>query len=273
MASFPWWTEAEWLLLIELFDREGPRPPPEAIETLSDALRALGALSERPDTRRLAAHRSYRSRDAVWTQFDEVVALAEGRPRRAPRRLTEVWQRYQERPEHVREFAAPLWQLLEVERKPHERESLRNGPDVLQRFLRDLHRLLQDIVDDGERVLPPESRSELAAAWGDIQESRVIDTAVDELDGPRLEGPLRGVGLTGAQLDFKLNPFRRAYDQWSRQRALASLRRALRWANVVLGSLSKVIVGLDALKEFKEGTETALEEGPAGPPLLEPALA
>jgi hypothetical protein len=40
------------------------------------------------------------------------------------------------------------------------------------------------------------------------------------------------------------------------------LRRAFRWANIVLGSLGGALAGsgLEIFKEFKEGTEAVLDE-------------
>lgn len=276
MASFPWWTSREFELLVALYDRAGTRPPHEAFEVLSDALRALGEESEREATRRAAAHPSYRSVNAVATQFKWVVELADESPEavRAPKRLLATWDAYREEPARIRWVAESTMQLLARPEVPFQ-IAISADQQALQAFLGDLHAALEDFVRDSGRLLHPVLQDELMLAWAQLEKRGDLKAAIDTLgvDDPRLEADLQRVGLTGPELRLKLNPFARYLENWRGDRAISSLRRALRRADVVLGSLSKLLGPLDAFKEFKESTELAIDEtfGADGPLVLAPA--
>jgi hypothetical protein len=72
--------------------------------------------------------------------------------------------------------------------------------------------------------------------------------ASDELDWEYVEG----IGLTGRMLDWK----RRFLDETVRE---GGISRFLKVANSFLGSLSKVLLPLEAVKEYKEFVEAALK--------------
>jgi hypothetical protein len=66
--------------------------------------------------------------------------------------------------------------------------------------------------------------------------------------------------LTGSQLDFKLTGFRRLRERFRSFGSRHVFRRALRWADVILGSLAGVVGAAEPIKEFKEGVEAAIDD-------------
>lgn len=85
--------------------------------------------------------------------------------------------------------------------------------------------------------------------------------------GETLDAQLAAAGLAGQLLAVKVAGFRRelgaVLEQTERPRRKRWFRRAAKWADIVLGSLSSVpIVGpvVEPLKEFKESVETQAEQ-------------
>ena len=262
MPFGPVWTEDEWAVLLELYLREGRDPRPQSIEETHDLLRALGLMSEDPRRRRSARNPSYRSLGAVWAQFYVVRSLDEpGRRVHVPRRLRTLWERHKRDPEVVPARAGYVFELVGARRKPFglvERPSLKL-------FLVDVSQLLDEAVDIvvglDHSAIGADMSDTFAAAWADIQGRSVLDSIDDELNSVDV-ARLADAGLAGVQLDFKLVGWREALREWRTERTAEALRRAFRWANIVLGSLGKALTGpgLEVFKEFKEGTEAVLDE-------------
>ena len=112
-------------------------------------------------------------------------------------------------------------------------------------------------------------------AWGDLERRGVVAQITEELrtaDHVAYEE----AGLSWPQLRFKLLGWRTAFREWIESPIADAMRRAFRWANVILGSMGKFVAGpgLEIFKEFKEGTEAAFDEAmPTGGFVLMPALA
>jgi hypothetical protein len=145
-------------------------------------------------------------------------------------------------------------------------------------FLTDLAALLDESVEligalPASRA-SPELVSAHAAAWADLKDRSPLSAVLSELEARDTTGALNNVGLAGVQLGFKLTGWFRALTEWGDARTLDALRRAFRYANLVLGSLGQALrgPGLDMFKEFKEGTEAVLDEAtPPGGYLPAPA--
>jgi hypothetical protein len=75
-----------------------------------------------------------------------------------------------------------------------------------------------------------------------------------------LDSELERVGLTGSQLELKRSGWVRALARFEAAPVRSLLLRALRWANIILGSLAGVVGASEALKEFKESVEQGLED-------------
>jgi hypothetical protein len=150
--------------------------------------------------------------------------------------------------------------------------------DELKSFLYDIHELIDDVVRtisvlSGSNASPDDVGA-YVAGWEELNQRPLLEVISAELDAPDAILRLGDAGLLGAQLTAKLAPFRRWWAEWRSARSLESLQRALKRANVILGSLASVLPGVEALKEFKETTEAMVDEAvPRGGYLPVPAIA
>jgi hypothetical protein len=158
---------------------------------------------------------------------------------------------------------------------------------LLREFLRQLEKLLQEVVENPRPAIPGRHHESMGAAWTDVQGNfSVAINALNPTDPSMvatLEEALQERGLTGSQLIFKLNIFRHAhenlldhgtanYGQEQRKkprwwaRFLSFFTGALKAADVILDSLAGVPVmgqALEAIREFKEAVESGAELGEA----------
>src|SRR5215217_1770747 len=91
------------------------------------------------------------------------------------------------------------------------------------------------------------------AAWEQLRSK--IRYWKDDLYYSRYEDDLQSVGLQGPQLDLKLQGLSSAWERFKSRGTARLLRNLLGWVNAILGSLAKVIPGVEALKELKEAIE------------------
>lgn len=130
----------------------------------------------------------------------------------------------------------------------------------LRDFLDETEALLTEIIDRRSEFIPGELQPYFVDAWPEVRAS--ISTAKGDLFTRSVVADrLPSAGLSGKQLALKLVAFRRSVDAlklggWSRR----LLKRVLGWLNIILGSLASVLPGVDAIKEFKEAIENALDE-------------
>jgi hypothetical protein len=133
------------------------------------------------------------------------------------------------------------------------------GPDRdrLCVFIDDVVYVLDETVKAQNILFPDSFRANLNDAWGNV--SSRIDQIKNDIRNTNTttDRQLEAAGLTGAQLNLKLDGFGAAFGNWKVKAGLKLLRRVLSWANVILGSLSFVA---EVLKEIKEAIEKALEE-------------
>jgi hypothetical protein len=263
MARQPVWSRAEWAVLVELLLRWEERPPDEEIERTQRVLRAAALTSQDPLLRQQATDPSFRSLEGVWTQY--YVARRSRDPGRrwiAPARLRQLWREVEQDPAVVAAIAEEFRGRIEGGDNPYRV----TDRSALRLFLADLGDLLGECVELIATMPRPRATAELvsthAAAWRDLRDRGALDSVLDELANAEIERQLAGAGLAGAQLAFKLTGWFSALREWREARTADALKRAFRWANVVLGSLGKVVagLGLDVFKEFKESTEAMLDE-------------
>lgn len=128
-------------------------------------------------------------------------------------------------------------------------------------FIDELHSLLEAVVFKHEQLFPADLLKPIHEAWKDADEAFVgLRSAIKQVDEVRLTK----VGLTGSHLKLKLTGFYRAKAKHRKDTAdgwRAWLLRLLKWANIILGSLGKVLDQADVIKEMKEALENGLEEG------------
>jgi hypothetical protein len=139
----------------------------------------------------------------------------------------------------------------------------------LDAFVAELHDVLRTVIFEHSDWLPDDLWTSYEVAFmalrGSVDETRATllperftDPSAEYQQG--LDIALERAGLTGTQLELKLSGWRRAIGFFRAGPTRSLLRRALRWANVLLGSLAGVVGAAEALKEFKETVETGVEE-------------
>lgn len=73
-------------------------------------------------------------------------------------------------------------------------------------------------------------------------------------------GSLENAGLSGPLLSLKLDRFNRARELLRPGFARGAFKRLLRWANVLLDSLSTILPPAKAIEEFKKTVDGALAD-------------
>ena len=135
--------------------------------------------------------------------------------------------------------------------------------EVLAGFLIELRGFLPTTLDNQAAWVPAELTDPLWRAWREVEPN--FDTAVLYLREPPdievLERQLSDVGLRDDQLALKETGFRNALGRFRDRLTKPALKSVLGWANIILGSLAGIIPGGDAIEEYKEGHEQALEDG------------
>jgi hypothetical protein len=159
---------------------------------------------------------------------------------------------------------------------------------LLQEFLGQVEKLLQDLVDNPRPVIPGRHHESMRDAWKDVQPKfgAAISALTNPTDPGTIEEALRARGLTGAQLIFKLNVFRHALENLLDHGTAKDVKdglvqprerrwwvRFLRWytgalkaADVILHSLAGVpVVGVftESISEFKEAVDSGADLGEA----------
>ncbi len=131
--------------------------------------------------------------------------------------------------------------------------------DNLNEFLTYLERLLKIVVDARDILFDEELRQRLLDAWdGVVKKFPDIKQELDSLSQSKLQAK----GLSGKEAEAKLFGFKRVFRAFRKFGGLKLLRRALKWADVILGSLASIIPGIDSIKEFKESVEAGLDDDP-----------
>lgn len=156
----------------------------------------------------------------------------------------------------------------------------RQDAEMLTEILDWIEHVLSVLVADVEATFlrsgphqPPEFRAQMSAAWP-LNQRRL--TAIRSIvgqaiaDNPDAEGAasvsralvaqLEEHGLTGADLLPKHGSIRWIFKRFQRSRTLLWLRRFLKAANSILGSLGVAIPQAAAVGEFKDFLELALRE-------------
>jgi hypothetical protein len=147
----------------------------------------------------------------------------------------------------------------------YEETPVENPRGVLADFLIELEALLPRTLDGYEGWFPPELRGPLRSAWAELGESfPMADRYLREPpDAVLLDAQLAHVGLAGNQLRLKVGAFRGKLAGLGELITKPMLKSALGWANIILGSLSGIVPGVEAIKEYKESFEQALDDANA----------
>lgn len=123
-----------------------------------------------------------------------------------------------------------------------EEQEFEEPTEQLSQFLDKVQNELEMIVYDTYRNIGPELSELLSSVWKELAEN--FDEAKKDLLDIKQED-LFDVGLTGNGLKLKLKGFELAV-------ANRLKKPILRWINIILGSLSKILPVLEPIKEYKE---------------------
>lgn len=142
----------------------------------------------------------------------------------------------------------------------------------LDAFVDECYQLLRTVVFEYRGWLPDELRDAYEVAFISLETSRaelrralvpemfVSNIPYDDDYLVLLELRLEQAGLVGPQWALKEAGWKRALDRFRRFPTRFVLRGALKWANVILGSLAGVVGAAETLKEFKEAVEAGIED-------------
>jgi hypothetical protein len=144
---------------------------------------------------------------------------------------------------------------------------------LLREFLRQLEKLLSEVVKNPGLASPGRHGEKMSHAWDSVRLEFVAARRALNPKVGKFISPLSDAGLTGPQLVFKLSIFNHAYDELmdvgipkedappKKQRWWRRLfKPVLSAADVILGSLAKVgIPGAEVIQEFKEAVESGTE--------------
>lgn len=127
--------------------------------------------------------------------------------------------------------------------------------EVIEYIFTQYQEVLEEIIDN-ENWFPNEIYQNIQRAWNDL---KIKDTKSSVIEGLTRE-KLIECGLSGTQWEFKeslIEFLREKFKEKTKKIALLLLKAI----NAVLGSLLSVtpIPGLDAMKEFKDFVEIAIE--------------
>jgi hypothetical protein len=132
----------------------------------------------------------------------------------------------------------------------------------LAKILGELEQLLTTALNEHEEWFAEDMPSHLREAWPHVQPR--ITGAIRYLYEPPnpelLDSQLADVGLTEPESVPKKEGWRRAFRRWVRAPSKRALSSALGWMNIILGSLSGLVPGVEAVKEYKEACEQAVED-------------
>lgn len=147
---------------------------------------------------------------------------------------------------------------------------------MLAVFVADLGALLDRVAMEPRDLIYVPHRDRLRAAWLELGRTEPFEHLAYELRSAEIDDELELRGLTGAQLRLKLEGFYlwvereqvrelplEAVGRWRQRRRRKWFRRALRWADIPLGSLSSIpAVGTvaDAIVEIKDSFLEASED-------------
>jgi hypothetical protein len=261
MARWVRWDAHEFLLLIELVEREGFNPRPESIERLRQELQRWGAgRTER------AFEPNYRSPASIGSQIHRLSLLMRDDPRaeqETPAAMREAWLRHLQVRKGMRHeplIETPAGLRAVPPRRRSQQENYKEDRRDLAIWLDELHALLRSMIEHGAELVGQHRAEEFRRAWKAIEERRPLELAGELLERPEVEDDLETFGLVGPPLKLKLAGFRRSVRKLFFGFTWTNLKPALKWANVVLGSLTHAMPFIDPVKEFKESWEAAAEE-------------
>lgn len=142
-------------------------------------------------------------------------------------------------------------ELLEENQPPHLR---------LYYFVLDAEEVVEHAVDARHIIFHEAIRERLVLAHHEYRETTASHIKAMLESGEVSSERLEEAGLTGAQLSAKITGYASARLFLLEWGGIKALKRAMRWMNSILGSLSTALPPAEALKELKEFIENGAKD-------------
>ena len=133
---------------------------------------------------------------------------------------------------------------------------------TLQKFLTDLGKILDDIYSARNILFRETFRKELEQTNSNKEWENIIQELKNTISSANTkQKELQNVGLDGKMLDLKLLGFLENYGEYDKKGGIRRLKKLIKYAKIILGSLSKVFDKyVELLKELLEALEMGIEE-------------
>ncbi len=132
--------------------------------------------------------------------------------------------------------------------------------EKLDRIVLMTRNVLEELVRAREVLFSQSLRTYVESSWGDVL------PAFDNLSGliRENESGLAVIGLRGSNLDLKYQGIFESYERLNRRGGVRRAKDFLKWAKIVLGTLTTIVPWLkeaaEIIKEYMEAVEKGIED-------------
>ncbi len=109
-------------------------------------------------------------------------------------------------------------------------------------------------------------RTHILKSWQTLQDEKIFDRLINAIQDPNEveDDVLSKAGLSGHQLSLKYQGIFEAYNHLNQKAGGQRLKRAIRWAKIVVGSLATMVPVLkelaEILNEYMEAVEMGIDD-------------
>ena len=140
---------------------------------------------------------------------------------------------------------------------PEELASTEEQIEAVAEAVRESRHVLEHVCRYHDDWFDEDLRETVARACREVEP--LWDKAAVTLN-INVQTQLRDAGLLGAQGEAKVRGIKKWAREFFRNPNKRFFGKVAKWMNILLGSLASIVPGGEALKEFKEVVEAALEE-------------
>jgi hypothetical protein len=135
-----------------------------------------------------------------------------------------------------------------------------NDQEKLAEVLNNTSIILAYVIHEQRKIFPELLFPHIEAAWHEVHINiELLKSSVLNATPYKIK-KLERVGLTGTQGELKYTGFTNDYREWKINRTIKLLKKLFKWMNMYLGSLSKVFIMADLIKEFKDIVDITVDE-------------
>lgn len=135
-----------------------------------------------------------------------------------------------------------------------------NDQEKLAEVLKKTSEILAYVIHEQRKIFPELLIPHIETAWHEVHINiEILQSSVINATPYKIK-KLERVGLTGTQGELKYTGFTNDYREWKINRTIKLLKKLFKWMNMYLGSLSKVFIMADLIKEFKDIVDISVDE-------------